>query len=251
MDLEPRYADRSREGSSVWSTAMNSSSTLLSLACSDYMYVVSLLPQAGLAATMPQPEGSRDCAWLTEVTLAYGHTDVKLWDLRSNGVVTRFGRRKTPITGIRTPNHHGVQLLVSDNKEIQLFDTRKMSGAIMSFRHVHEGPQLQFDVNESLQLIAAVDVENRMQTYSIPTGRAITLDPTRTKKRRPRWMDDTTLQVCQGNALIRWTWGGNVDDEWTPPRVNALQHREPRRDNARSHRQQSSAMVDQVMRDAN
>ncbi|KAK0938703.1 hypothetical protein LTR29_009671 [Friedmanniomyces endolithicus] len=211
--------------SSLWSSALHSSKELLAISGTDNVFIADLT-KGDIVDRITSKNDNRDVAWLTGNTVAYGHYDVSLWDIRSSGTATQFPRRKTPITGIRSPNKHGVQLLVSDNKYLEIYDTRMGKSPLLSFAHVHQGPQLQFTVHDDTQLVTAVDVDNDIQTYSLRSGRPLGAlrQPSggqKTLYTKLRWLDaeavlgdkEMVLQACQGNSVVRWSWGGKDDDE--------------------------------------
>lgn len=182
--------------------------------------------------------------WLSPSTVAYccnsTNTDgnrVMLWDTRTkNGTSARFSVR-SKITGVFNPSpancNSAGQLLVSSNHRINLFDTRmphsvtKRDNPLLSFPHVHQGPQLDFTTNER-GLIAAVDRDNVVQIYSTRSGRcmgslaASDLGMRRSESRMMKqlqWYEDeragSALQACLGSGIIRWTWSGGMgDEEW-------------------------------------
>ena len=212
-------------GTWLWDSALSRDKTRLAVSGTDDLYLADLV-LGDVFCRLPQETESRAVAWLDATTIAFGSHDAKLWDVRSSGMATRFPRRRQPITGIQSPNHHGVQLLVSDNKRIELYDTRHGKAPLVSWQHVHQGPQLQWTVNEDLQIVSALDAENEVQDYSLRTGRRLGA------LRKPdgghealftklRWLDEgvgeagsgMVLQACQGSGVVRWSWGGGDREE--------------------------------------
>lgn len=179
--------------------------------------------------------------WLDHNTVAYeanspdsGSHYIQLWDVRTaKGVVSRFTVRKR-ITGLLNPSQaipNGHQLLASTNHRIYVYDTRtrhvlnKDDAPLLSFPHVHQGPELDF-TTDGRNLMAAVDRDNVVQVFSTQSGRKIDsliAPPLRSAPSMPQmikrlqWYDDhavgSALQGCQGNNIVRWTWGGPEDDE--------------------------------------
>ncbi|KAK0345460.1 hypothetical protein LTR59_003992 [Friedmanniomyces endolithicus] len=211
--------------SSLWSSSLSSSKELLAISGTDNVFIADLT-KGDVVHRISSKNDNRDVAWLNGHTVAYGQHDVCLWDLRSSGTATRFHRRKAPITGIRSPNKHGVQLLVSDNKHLEVYDTRMGKTPLLTFAHTHQDPQLQFTVHDDTQLVTAVDFDNEIQTYSLRSGRPLGAlrQPSGGQKAlytKLRWLDaegvlgdkEMVLQACQGNSVVRWSWGGRDDDE--------------------------------------
>ncbi|KAK1072040.1 hypothetical protein LTR74_002870 [Friedmanniomyces endolithicus] len=211
--------------SSLWSSSLSSSKELLAISGTDNVFIADLT-KGDIVHRITSKNENRDVAWLNDHTVAYGHCDVSLWDIRSSGTATRFHRRKAPITGIRSPNKHGVQLLVSDNRHLEVYDARMGKSPLLTFVHTHQGPQLQFTVHDDTQLVTAVDVDNDIQTYSLRSGRPLGAlrQPSGGQKvlyTKLRWLDaegvlgdkEMVLQACQGNTVVRWSWGGRDDDE--------------------------------------
>ncbi|KAK4580405.1 hypothetical protein LTR86_000608 [Recurvomyces mirabilis] len=162
---------------SIWSTAMNRAEDRIAISSSRDTYCLDLYndAQAVAYASVPHEGESRDVAWLDHNVIAYGDRELKLWDTRSFGSATRFSRRSSsPITGIFSPNQEGLQLLVSDNRQIELRDTRMTTkGAVLAWPHEHQGPKLQAAVQGELQCIAAVDISDKVQVYSLRSGRSL------------------------------------------------------------------------------
>ncbi|KAK1079275.1 hypothetical protein LTR33_006525 [Friedmanniomyces endolithicus] len=211
--------------SSLWSSSLSSSKELLAISGTDNVFIADLT-KGDVVHRISSKNDNRDVAWLNGHTVAYGQHDVCLWDLRSSGTATRFHRRKAPITGIRSPNKHGVQLLVSDNKHLEVYDTRMGKTPLLTFAHTHQDPQLQFTLHDDTQLVTAVDFDNEIQTYSLRSGRPLGAlrQPSGGQKAlytKLRWLDaegvlgdkEMVLQACQGNSVVRWSWGGRDDDE--------------------------------------
>jgi WD40 repeat protein len=182
--------------------------------------------------------------WLDTNTVAFEANSpdstnhhIKLWDVRTaKGVVSRFKVRNR-ITGLLNPSNapntsrDGRQLLASTNHRINLYDTRishtvhKDDVALLSFPHIHQGPELDF-TTDGRNLIAAVDRDNVVQIFSMRSGRRVdSLSAPRPKSYMPQhhmvkklqWYDDpkvgSALQACVGNDVVRWSWGGGMDGE--------------------------------------
>ncbi|KAK6398766.1 hypothetical protein LTR65_000321 [Meristemomyces frigidus] len=176
---------------------------------------------------VPVEEESRDLTWLNNRTVAYGEgRRVALFDTRSSGKSTRF-QRNLPITAITSPGQSGLHLLVADNRRIDLYDTRMEKTPLFGFRHSHQGPQLQLTTNCSAAgsgLVAALDINNDIQTYNIRTGKVVgmlqrPLVKGKSLMTKLRWTEVAggapALQACQDNGLVKWTFGGTEDDEAT------------------------------------
>ncbi len=186
--------------------------------------------------------------WLDPDTLAVSFTSapelgrhaVVLWDVRTDtGFSARFVLSQR-ITGILSPSNtqtgeRGHQLIVSTNCDINVFDTRTprpniLTEPILRFPHVHEGSRLLYCVN-SQGIIAAVDLHNDVQLYSIRTGRplgALTLAPFKnprpwrskqsqsdsdrvlSKIRSISWCEDEqsgpVLLGCRDEEVFTWSW---------------------------------------------
>ena len=182
--------------------------------------------------------------WLTNNIVAFesnSYSDnhcINLWDVRTDkGSVTRF-KSKGRITGLINPhpvaaNGHTDrhQVLASTNHRINVYDTRmphstnKLDLPLLSFQHVHQGPELDF-TTDGKNLIAAVDRDNVVQIFSMRTGRkresliAPQLKSSFTggqMMKKLQWYDDTqggsTLHACVGNSVVRWSWGGSRNDD--------------------------------------
>lgn len=183
--------------------------------------------------------------WLDTNTVAFeanspdsSNHHIKLWDVRTaKGVVSRFKVRNR-ISGILNPSRasynsskDGRQLLASTNLRINLYDTRmphtfhKDDLPVLSFPHIHQGPELDF-TTDGRNLIAAVDRDNVVQVFSVRSGRWVdSLSAPRPEPYTPQifmvkklqWYDDpkvgSALQACVGSQVVRWSWGGGMDDE--------------------------------------
>jgi len=184
--------------------------------------------------------GSNAVGWLDRHTVAFSHCNEKsksaskgskeavvLWDIRSGGSSERFYRHGHT-TGILPPDDSGLHLLVSNNKLLDLYDMRMSKEALFSFNHEHQGPRLQFDCLDG-GIVAALDRDNHVQTYSLRTGKHLRAIPdalpntlelpthssTRILMNNLRWRDDIDacedqgarsieLQGCYGNNIVRW-----------------------------------------------
>lgn len=214
------YLQIGTSDSSLWSSALRPTAPDVAVCGTENVCVVDA-KTATRSHSMTTNE-TRDVTWLDPNTIAYGRHGansewVILWDVRTSGRSLRY-HRKDLITGIHAPNRHGVQLLVSDNRRMDLYDTRMGKAALLSFPHVHQGPQLQFDVSYE-GVVAALDAENAVQTYSLRSGRAV--GPLAQSggaglMRKLRWLDEDRsgpiLQACQGSSVVRWSWGGADGD---------------------------------------
>ncbi|TKA81754.1 hypothetical protein B0A55_01144 [Friedmanniomyces simplex] len=202
----------------LWSSSLNLSKEMLAISGTENIFIANLAV-GDVVHRLHLNDESRDVTWLNENTVAYGHHDVELWDVRSSGNATRFPRRHQPITGIQSPNKHGIQLLVSDNKHLELYDTRMGKSPLRSFTHKHQGPQLQFTVHEGLQIVTAVDIDNDVQTFSLRSGRPLGAlrqpgDGQKALYSKLRWLDaegglgerETVLQACQGDSVPPFLW---------------------------------------------
>lgn len=160
---------------------------------------------------------------------------VCLWDTRTAaGVSNRFILDSKRITGLLNPGNvgHGHALasntlLVSTQRGIALHDIRmpKTSGIarpMLSFRHEHGGPELDF-ASHGNDLFAAVDRDNIVQMYSLRQGKNIgALSMPKAGRGNPRlkklsWYEHPrngpTLQAVRADGIVTWTWGGVEDDE--------------------------------------
>ncbi|KAK5136466.1 hypothetical protein LTR08_003111 [Meristemomyces frigidus] len=207
--------------SSLWASSISPESgglQQLAVSGTDAVYVVDIAT-VSMAHSVSLKEESRAVTWLDNKTIAFGSgRKVMLFDTRSSGGITRFQRSK-PVTAIDSLEHSGVHLLVADNKHLELYDTRMEKMPLLGFPHIHQGPQLQMTCRDSL--VAAVDVNNHVQTYSLRTGRGLG------KLQRPegkgeslltrlRWteMDGVPgLRACQDRSLVHWRIGGEGKDD--------------------------------------
>ena len=162
---------------------------------------------------------------------------VSLWDTRTRSAVSARFRMSQRMTGLQClanlgPSSNEHHFLVSSNYSINLFDNRmprlKIDRPLLSFDHVHEGPELQFAMNKR-SLIAAVDRDETVQIYSLRSGHC--LGPLERLSRNPassyrysklsnlQWYDDRRdglcLQACDDKGVVRWSWSG--DDEALSP----------------------------------
>ncbi|KAK5107649.1 hypothetical protein LTR62_000930 [Meristemomyces frigidus] len=206
------FASGSQEDSSVWATTLHPDQSSIVLGSTNGLLHVDLNSQKYLAQQHHDME-SRSVAWLDSNVIAYGRKSVRLWDIRSSGSTKRFARdHDIPITGIFTPNDHGVQLLVSDNRRIEMRDTRMGSkGSVWTWQQTHEGPQLQAAVHKELQLFVAVSQYNEPWVYSLRSGKYLgalgTAGIRSGELRRLRWLegDGAVLQACQANSVLTWS----------------------------------------------
>lgn len=188
--------------------------------------------------------------WLQPNVLAYGldtevargpptHT-VCLWDVRVGSSPSHANsstrlKRYHRITGLQTPESTGQysiclfaslfsslatdhQLLVTTNKDINLYDLRMQCIAgppLLSIPHTSVGLQLNFAVRGDL--IAAVDALFRVQVYSLRTSRQLKIlqrDQSMTSRPSPlhslRWQENSRgspyLQACADSIVHRWGW---------------------------------------------
>ncbi|GIZ46599.1 hypothetical protein CKM354_000971900 [Cercospora kikuchii] len=171
--------------------------------------------------------------WLQPNVLAYGldtevargppmHT-VCLWDVRVGSSPSHVNsstrlKRYHRITGLQTPESIDHQLLVTTNKDINLYDLRMQSitgPPLLSIQHTSVGSQLDFAVRGDL--IAAVDALFRVQVFSLRTSRHLkTLQRNQSMTSRPsplhslRWQENSRgspyLQACADSIVHRWGW---------------------------------------------
>ncbi|KAK3068062.1 hypothetical protein LTR53_014651 [Teratosphaeriaceae sp. CCFEE 6253] len=201
--------------SSLWSSSLSASRERLVVSGTEALFLLDTINPNVLSKISLQGE-SRDVTWLDRHTIAFGHKDVQLWDVRSSGVATRFSSRsQRPLTGVHAPNRHGVQLLAVTNRSLELYDTRMGTLPVLSWPHIHQGPKLQFAVHEALQVVSAVDIEGEIQNYSVRSGKALgALQVPKERKGKGllsslRWLDDedrwgeqgVVLQACQGAGV--------------------------------------------------
>ena len=202
----------------LWSSSLRQDNRALVVSGTDNLYQLDL-ETADVSQRLSLNRESRAVTWLDERTTAFGYYDVQLWDVRARDTATRFRRRHQPITGVRAPESGArKQLLVADNRRMELYDTRMGNSPLFRLPHRHQGPQLHFDVN-ALGHVAAVDADNRMQVYGLTAGRHIaTLTSYSLPLIRPRWnsLKHFELQACQGNGWTIWSTGlkyGMDDDD--------------------------------------
>lgn len=237
---------------SLWASEFRSDARLAAISGTDDIFVLD--HEGNVAHRLPLASESRAIAWLNPNVIAYGqHTpfetsedhesaflhrrakhknhDVQrglmLWDLRASDTALRFPC-SAPLTGILAPrdtsssspnDSGGLHLLVSTNRQIHLFDTRVPTVPLLSFAHIHQGPQLQFTTNPAGHLVAALNRDNDVQTYSLRTGKRIATLPPPTDgstvlMRNLRWYDNLDaaaggdcgpmLVACQGPRVVRW-----------------------------------------------
>ncbi|KAK4550547.1 hypothetical protein LTR36_000126 [Oleoguttula mirabilis] len=211
--------------SSLWASSINGEQHL-AVSSTEAVFILDIA-SATSTYRVPVEEESRDLTWLNNRTVAYGEgRRVALFDTRSSGKSTRF-QRNLPITAITSPGQSGLHLLVADNRRIDLYDTRMEKTPLFGFRHSHQGPQLQLTTNCSAAgsgLVAALDINNDIQTYNIRTGKVVgmlqrPLVKGKSLMTKLRWTEVAggapALQACQDNGLVKWTFGGTEDDEAT------------------------------------
>lgn len=207
--------------SSIGASSYQHQREQLALSGSEALFVLDIA-SATSTYRVPLQDTSRDVTWLNQRTIACGEgRKLRLFDTRSGGGATRF-ERSLPITAIESLDNSGVQLLVADNKCIALYDTRMEKMPLLGFAHVHQGPQLQLAVDRYGSpdgCIAALDINNDVQTYSLRTGKSLgTLQRPSPKGRslltKLRWTEleggVPSLQACQDGGVVNWTFG---DDE--------------------------------------
>jgi len=206
-----------QQDSSLWASAVSPTSASLAVSGTEAVHLVDITA-AKVTMRMTLEYESRAITWWDSRTVAFGEREnVVLWDIRSRGRVVRF-KRKKPITGIQSPDHYnGVHLLVADNRRMDLYDTRMEKAPLFVFKHLHQGPQLQFDCSTG-GLVAALDANNDIQVYSLRTATLLS-----TLRRPPqasnsllqnlRWAESGVLQACQDHSVVQWTFGGREDDE--------------------------------------
>jgi len=233
--------------SSLWACAMNPwTDNKVAIAGTEELYVVDTAANSMAQLALPGGE-SRAITWLDPNTVVYGQppederpgpkasssSTVHLWDVRSQGTALRFTREKTkgwkrlPITGLQNPCDSGLHILASYNKSIDLYDTRVTNRPLLSFKHTHQGPQLQFATYNNV--VAALDEDNDVQTYSLRSGKRLgTLQRPPLSLQQPRASrglmtnlqfhesDDglSMLFACRDEHICKWTFGGARDDEW-------------------------------------
>ena len=228
-------------------TSIHSITGVTAVSASKYIYIMNDDATMSTSLAHNNDEYRVGLDWLDPNTIAFesnsnlqGHHHINLWDIRTaKGVVSRFKVRNR-ITGLLNPSHSGLknvinpsQLLASTNHRINLYDTRmpqkpnhSHDTPVLSFPHVHQGPELNFATN-GCNLIAAVDRDNVVQIFSMRSGRKMNSlalpestqnAPANVTLSKVQWYDDpavgSALQACMGNEIVRWSWGGsNCDDE--------------------------------------
>jgi WD40 repeat protein len=227
-------------------TSINSITGIAAVSASKYIYVMNDDATMSTSLAHNNDEYRIGLDWLDPNTIAFesnspaqGDHQIKLWDVRTaKGVVSRFKMRNR-ITGLLNPSHpesktvkNSNQLLASTNHRINLYDTRmprkpdqSHDTPVLSFPHVHQGPELDFTANGH-DLIAAVDRDNVVQIFSLRSGRKMSslILPESTPSARAgvvlkklQWYDDpvvgSALQACMGNEIVRWSWGGSDSDD--------------------------------------
>ncbi|KAK5120161.1 hypothetical protein LTR85_006642 [Meristemomyces frigidus] len=217
--------------SSLWASSLNGETCHLAVSGSEAVFILDIA-SATSTYRLPLQDESRDITWLDTRTVAFGEgRKVALFDTRSGGKSTRF-QRKLPITAIDSPDESGMHLLVADNRRSDMYDTRMDKAPLLGFSHVHQGPQLQLAANiAGSGLIAALDVNNDIQTYSLRSARPVGVLQRPSAKGKSlmtklRWTEldgsAPALQACQDGSVVKWTYGGAEDDEASP---SANKHR--------------------------
>ncbi|KAK3660864.1 hypothetical protein LTR56_000622 [Elasticomyces elasticus] len=206
--------------SSLWSSSLSSSRERLAISGTADVFLADLTV-GDVISRLPLARESRDIAWLDATTIAYddgSNGGVGLWDVRSQGRATRWKRaKKSAVTGLLSPNRHGVQVVVGGNTGIDVYDTRHGKSPLFSFDHTHQGPQQRWTINNDLGVITAVDRENDIQSYGLRSGKALgrLTRPQGNGKgmwRALGWLEgETVLQACRGDEVVRWRWGGGDD----------------------------------------
>ncbi|KAK3619736.1 hypothetical protein LTR56_023821 [Elasticomyces elasticus] len=208
---------------SLWASSLSTTREQLAISGTADVFLADLTV-GDVISRLPLARESRDIAWLDASTIAYdggSNGGVGLWDVRSQGRATRWKRaKKTAITGILSPNRHGVQVVVGGNTGIDVYDTRYAGKEpLLAFGHVHQGPQQRWTINNDLGVITAVDRENDIQCYGLRSGKPLgrLTRPQSSGKgmwKALRWLEgETVLQACRGDEVVRWRWGGGNDDE--------------------------------------
>ncbi|KAI7201600.1 hypothetical protein KC316_g3992 [Hortaea werneckii] len=197
----------------LWASAIECHDDNLAVSGSEGVYVVDVA--VGQCNNNLEVEHeSKSIAWLDPHVIAFSEgRKVVLYDCRSGGQATRYTRPKN-ITGLAAPGKDGFHIFVSDNKRLELFDTRMDSRPLFGIRHIHAGPQLQFScLNDSV--VAALSSDNEVNTYSLVSGEALqTLTWVRTVDEplfgQLRWTEDSeggpVLQACHGKDIVRWAF---------------------------------------------
>jgi len=212
---------------SLWAAAMQPATVETAIAGTEEVYVVD--GAANLKARRAIARESRAIAWLNQDTVVFGQpaaeqlrttqASVHLWDVRSSGAALRFLRPKQQhcaraLTGILNPDDSGVHILASDNTGFSLYDTRMNDQPLLSFRHVHQGPRLDFTAFQ--KIVAAVDADNLVQFYSLRSGRR--LGTQRSHLKSSALLSDmrfhgSTLLACQDGHVLQWSYGGAGEDD--------------------------------------
>ncbi|TKA25554.1 hypothetical protein B0A50_05415 [Salinomyces thailandicus] len=223
IEAEPEYnisvGIRRKVDSALWSSAVVCDDDNLAVSGSDGIYIIDVV--SGTSNHNVELEAESRCiTWLEPQTVAFGTgRTVALYDTRSGGKANRF-ERPHPVTGIDAPGGDAMHLVVSDNKSLNYYDTRMDTRPLFEFRHLHQGPQLEFSCWRA-NVVSAVDVNNDVQNYSLKTGRnlgrlAWSSTPGEPLFRRLKWKEnryESVLQACYGTSVVRWTYGGAADDE--------------------------------------
>ncbi|KAI7360413.1 hypothetical protein KC354_g8899 [Hortaea werneckii] len=196
----------------LWASAIECHDDNLAVSGSEGVYVVDVA--VGQCNHHPEVEHeSKSIAWLDPHVITFSEgRKVALYDCRSGGKAIRYTRPKN-ITGLAAPGKDGFHILISDNKRLELFDTRMDSRPLFGIRHIHAGPQLEFScLNDSI--VAALSSDNEINTYSLLSGEALkTLPWVRTVDEplfaQLRWTEDReggpVLQACHGKDIVRWS----------------------------------------------
>ncbi|KXL51373.1 MAG: hypothetical protein FE78DRAFT_26565 [Acidomyces sp. 'richmondensis'] len=238
--FQASYLSLDRGGPGSGPSVLASSYNSLNLAVSSTCKVSIIDHSIQVTHSLHNYGGSSAIGWLDQHTVTFSHRKAKaknashgckeavvLWDIRSGGISERFYRRGHT-TGILAADDSGLHLLVSNNKLIDLYDMRMNKEALISFNHEHQGPKLQFDCLDG-SIVAALDRDNHVQTYSLRTGRRLHALPdplpdtlelpsyssTRILMNNLRWRRDIgtreekgarsfELQACYGNNIVRW-----------------------------------------------
>lgn len=208
----------------IWATAMHPTTNRVAISATSGIWLVD--EHARYQGKHALAHESKCVTWLDETIIACHHrlsetttnerSGVGLCDIRVRDSVLRFPRSvpSRPLTGLANPDESGVHLLAADNYTLDLYDTRVTSKPLLSFKHVHQGPQLAFDTYAG-SIVAAVDRDNRVQTYSLRTGKSLGMLPPHrhpgrgliTKLRFVEGLDgQPVVQACQDHTLVKWTY---------------------------------------------
>ena len=228
----------------VASVNPNTGTTAVSTAKSVYILYINAMMSNSLPHNNDEYRIAID--WLDTNTVSFEANSpdssdhhIKFWDIRTaKGVVSRFKVRDR-ITGLLNPSRashntstNGRQLLASTNHRINLYDTRmhhqtftKNDLSLLSFPHVHQGPELEF-TTDGRNMIAAVDRDSVLQIFSMHSGRRVdslsdpgpqSHAPESRMLKKLQWYDDpkvgSALQACVGNDVVRWSWGGGREED--------------------------------------